>query len=220
MVGIYRVKIKYQKMNLFETFRKDIRRRGRRNIWNDKGGCRIMLFGLPIEQVYLYALIISGLATLLYILFSDMTEGLGDVHPLLDPAVLLAFVTFSAASGYLLELMVDWHSNLILGVAIAIAIVLDILLYYFILLPLKSAETSMVYSDESLMGQVGRVIVPIPVDGFGEIVIETINGRINKRAKGYQNTAIDYGKEVLIIEIDHGAFVVKEYEPFRFADHQ
>ena len=31
---------------------------------------------------------------------------------------------------------------------------------------------SLAYTDESLMGQVGKVIVPVPVDGFGEIVIE------------------------------------------------
>ena len=174
------------------------------------------LFGLPIVQVYLYALIISGAMTILYVLFSDIAEGIGEISPFLDPAVILSFFTFTSAAAYILELLVDWHSEMILGVAVAIAIVLDVLLYFFVLLPLASSEVSLAYSDESLMGQVGRVIVPIPVDGFGEIVIETVNGRINKRAAGYKNTAIDYGKEVLIIEVEAGTFIVKEYEPFRF----
>ena len=30
--------------------------------------------------------------------------------------------------------------------------------------------------------------------------------------------AIDYGKEVLIIEVKDGTFIVKEYEPFRFEE--
>ena len=31
-----------------------------------------------------------------------------------------------------------------------------------------------------------------------------------------KTAAIDYGKEVLIIEVKEGTFIVKEYEPFRF----
>lgn len=176
------------------------------------------VLGLPVVQVYLYALIISGLVTVLYVLFSDVAEGIGEVSPFLDPVVLLAFVTFTAAAGYIMELIFTWNSVLILVLALIIAFVLDLLLYFFVLLPLASAEVSLAYTDESLMGQVGRVIVPIPVGGFGEIVIETVNGLISKRAMGYENTAIGYDKEVLVIEVKDGTFIVKEYEPFRFKE--
>ena len=174
------------------------------------------LFGMPIVQVYLVVLIIAALATLLYIFFSDMAEGIGEVSPFLDPAVILSFITFVAAVGYILELVTAWNSGIILVIALAAAFVLDLLLYFFVLLPLRSAEVSMAYTDESLLGQVGKVIVPVPIDGFGEIVIETVNGLISKRAAGYENTAIEYGKEVLVIEVKNGTFIVKEYEPFRF----
>ena len=174
------------------------------------------LFGTPIVQVYLVVLIIAALVTLLYIFFSDMAEGIGEVSPFLDPAVVLSFITFVAAVGYILELVTAWNSGIILVIALAAAFVLDLLLYFFILLPLRSAEVSMAYTDESLLGQVGKVIVPVPIDGFGEIVIETVNGLISKRAAGYENTAIEYGKEVLVIEVRNGTFIVKEYEPFRF----
>lgn len=184
------------------------------------GGMAMELFGLPIMQVYLYGLMIAGVATVLYIFISDFTDGVEDIHPLLDPAIILSFITFTCAGAYILEKTVLWGSFIILGVAIAIAIVLDTLLYFFVLVPLRSAEVSMVYSNDQLMGQVGRVIISIPENGYGEIVIETINGRINKRAVGYENIPIEYGKEVLIIEVKEGAFVVKEYEPFRFANHQ
>lgn len=174
------------------------------------------LFGMPIIQIYLYVLIIAGIITIIYVLFSDIAEGIGEASPFLDPAVILSFITFTAASGYLLEHLVDLSSVIILLLAIAIAFVLDLLLYFFILLPLSTAEVSLAYSDDSLTGQVGKVIVPIPKNGFGEIVIETVNGLISKRAAGYENTEIDYGKEVLIIEVKEGTFIVKEYEPFRF----
>ena len=176
------------------------------------------LFGMPIVQVYLYLLIISAITTLIYVFLSDVADGIGEGNPFLDPAVVLSFITFAAAAGYIMELTVNWNSGLILTVALGISFVLDLLLYFFVLLPLASAEVSLAYTEESLMGQVGRVIVPIPIDGFGEIVIETVNGLISKRAIGYENTAIEYDKEVLIIEVKNGTFIVKEYEPFRFAE--
>ena len=175
------------------------------------------LFGLPIVQFYLYALIILALITILYVFFSDIAEGVGEASPFLDPAVVLSFLTFTAAAGYILELVASWNSGIIIIVALAIAFVLDLLLYFFVLLPLSSAEVSLAYTEASLAGQVGRVIVPVPVDGFGEVVIETVNGLISKRASGYENSSIDYDKEVLVIDVIEGTLIVKEYEPFRFA---
>ena len=81
---------------------------------------------------------------------------------------------------------------------------------------MASSEVSTAYTDESLQGHVGKVIVPIPNDGFGEIVIETVNGLISKRATEYDNEEIDYGKQVLIIDVDAGTFLVKEYEPLKY----
>ncbi|MCZ2259332.1 NfeD family protein [Sporosarcina sp. G11-34] len=176
------------------------------------------LLGMPVVQIYLYALIIAGLATILYVFFSDIAEGIGEGNPFLDPAVILPFITFVAATGYIMELTTDWNSSVIIVSALIIAFILDLLLYFFVLLPLSSAEVSLAYTDESLIGQVGKVIVPVPVGGFGEIVFESVNGIISKRAAGYENASIDYGKEVLVIEVKDGTFIVKEYEPFRFAN--
>ena len=96
------------------------------------------------------------------------------------------------------------------------AVVLDLLLYLFILLPLSSAESSIAYSDESLLGQVANVIIPIPVDGYGVVVLETYAGMISKRAAGYDNEAIGQDQKVLIIEVNEGTLYVQAYEPLDF----
>lgn len=176
----------------------------------------MVLFGLPIEQVYLYVLIISGISAIAYVFLGDLAEGIGEGSPFLDPAIILPFITFVAAAGFILEKVVVWNSGIILITALLIAFILDLLLYFFVLLPLSSAEVSLAYTDESLAGQVGKVIVPVPVGGFGEIVIEAANGLVSKRAAGYEDKPIAYGKEVLIIEVKDGTFIVKEYVPFRF----
>lgn len=174
------------------------------------------LFGLPVTQLYLIVLVVAGLATLLYLFFGDVADGAGEALPFVNPAVILAFLTFLSAAGFILEKTTGMGSGVILAISAAGAGVLSFLLYFFVLLPLRSAEASTAYTDESLLGEVGRVIVPVPADGFGEVVIETVNGLIPKRAAGYENSEIAYGKEVLILEIEDGALIVKEYEPFRF----
>ena len=171
---------------------------------------------MTVEQIYLYVLLIVGAATILYVFFGDVAEGIGEGIPFLNPAIILAFMTLTSASGYLLEELTAWNSVVILIASAAIGVVADILLYFFVLLPMSSAEVSLAYTDESLAGQVARVITPIPTDGFGEIVIDSISGLLHKRAAGYDNEEIDYGKEVLVIDVKEGTFLVREYEPLNF----
>jgi membrane-bound ClpP family serine protease len=80
------------------------------------------------------------------------------------------------------------------------------------LVPLSSAEGSLVYTEESLRGRVGTVLIPIPKDGFGEVMIENISGRISKPAESYENTFIGEGKKVLIVDVDNGVIQVMEHE--------
>lgn len=171
---------------------------------------------MVVEQVYLYTLLIVGALTILYVFFGDMADGIGEGIPFLNPAVILAMVTFVSASGYVLEVTTSWNSWFVLLTSVVVGGVLDTLLYFLILLPMASSEVSIAYTDESLAGEVGEVITPIPVNGFGEIVIQTVSGLVHKRAAGYDNEEIDYGKEVLVIEVEDGTFLVREYEAFDF----
>jgi len=171
---------------------------------------------MTIEQIYFYVLLFMGAATILYVFFGDVAEGIGEGIPFLNPTIIMAFITFASASGYLLESLTTWNSWLILIASLVAGALFDVLLYFLFLLPMSHAEVSIAYTDESLAGQVGKVITPIPADGFGEIVIETISGLVSKRSAGYDNEEIDYGKEVLIIEVTNGTFLVREYEPFDF----
>lgn len=177
------------------------------------------LFGLSMQEFYMYALIIAGALTILYVFFGDIADA-GEGIPFLNPAVILAFFTLAFAGGYLLESVSGLNSLAIFAISAAAAIVLDVLLYFFILLPLSSAESSIAYTDESLLGQVAKVIIPIPVDGYGEIVLETYGGMISKRATGFDNEAIGQDEQVLIIEVDDGTFFVRAYEPLSFSNNK
>jgi membrane protein implicated in regulation of membrane protease activity len=165
--------------------------------------------------LYMYILIVAGAVTVLYVFFGDIADG-GDAVPFLNPAVILAFFTLAAAAGFLLETATGIGSLAIIGISAAIAVLLDVLLYFFVLLPMSSAEASIAYTDEALLGQVARVIIPIPVDGYGEVVLETYAGMIAKRAAGFDNEAIGQDQHVLVIDVRDNTLYVRAYEPVSF----
>ena len=144
--------------------------------------------------------------------FADLADGAAEGIPFFDPAVLLSFITMTAAGGYLLEQFTSLSSMLIFILAMVSASLLTALLYFFLLVPLRSAEVSLAYTEQSLEGQVAKVIVPVPLDGFGEIVIQSVNGLISKRAASYHQVEIPYDTQVLIIDMKDGTAFVAIYE--------
>lgn len=174
------------------------------------------MFGYSLEVIYLTILIVIGCCTVLYLFFADVADTSLDTIPIFDPTIILSFITFTAAAGYMFEHFTSFTSFIILVSALFIASIFTALLYFFLLVPLRSAEVSLAYTDASLESQVARVIVPIPLDGYGEIVIEGGNGIIAKRAASYHNVEIPYDTHVLIIEIREGTAFVAIYENEEF----
>lgn len=170
------------------------------------------LFGTSMETIYLFTLIIAGLLTLLYLLFGDFLEGIGEVVSFLNPALILAFFTFFSASGYILEQLTPLPSLLIIAISIVVSFALDTLLNLFILIPMASAEESLSYTEDSLKGRIGKIIIPVPENGFGEIIIDSKSGMISKPAASYENQPIHEGQQVLVIEIEKGVLYVIPYE--------
>ncbi|MGN5650993.1 hypothetical protein [Bacillus sp. Brlt_9] len=168
----------------------------------------ITLFGYPLVTIYLYTLIVIGAITVLYVLFSDILDAVfGGIH-FINPALILAFITFFSASGYILEKNTSLSSAIIAGMSTAIAFILDSLFNVFVLIPMSKAEESNMYTDESLKGKIGKVLTPIPVDGFGEVVIEGSLGVISRAAKSEDNKEILANAKVIVKEAKPGLFVV------------
>jgi membrane protein implicated in regulation of membrane protease activity len=174
------------------------------------------LFGYPLETVYLAVLVVSGGLTLLYIFFSDMIDGMFDMpdHPLFSPQLILSFFTVGSASGYLFERYTGMSSGLITLISAGIAIIVVLLLHFFIFVPLRSAETSLNYSEADLEGSLAKVIVTVPSDGFGEILLQRKSGAISKPAKSIGSEEIASGTEVIIVKMENGVAVVAKHDPY------
>lgn len=168
-------------------------------------------FSIPLETIYLYGLIISGVLTVLYVLFADVFHfhgaGDGGLH-FLNPVLLFAFVTILSASGYLFEKLSSLHFLLILAISAVIAFIVVTLLNVFVLVPLSSAEESLVYKESDLRGRIGTVITSIPSDGYGEVMIDSTSGRIAKPAASFDGDEIPNGSRVLVVQVKNGVLEV------------
>lgn len=176
-----------------------------------KGLIEMTIFGLSLDTIYLIVLGIAGLFTIIYILFGDILDGF-EILGFLNPALILAFFTFFSASGYVLEKITSLPPLLTILIAAITAIILDTLLNVFVLLPMASAEESLGYTEDSLKGRIGRIIIPVPENGFGEIFIESKSGMISRPAASFDNEIIEEGKKVLVLDIKDGVLYVVPYE--------
>lgn len=168
------------------------------------------LFGTPLETIYLYTLVISGAVTILYLFFGDALDGILD--GVFNPTLIFTFITIFSAGGYLGELFTDFHSVIIAGFNAVVALIIVTLLNVFVLIPVSQAEESLVYKETDLRGRTGTVITAIPVDGFGEVLIENVSGRISKPAVSFKKTEIPNGRKVIIIDVENGVLQVELYE--------
>lgn len=170
------------------------------------------IFGIPLQTIYLYGLIISAILTFMYLLFGDVIEGVFEGINFINPILLFSFFTIFTASGYLLELLTSLHSLLGASISAFISLIVVSLMNIFIVIPLSKAEESLVYEESDLKGRVGTVITTIPVDGFGEILIESFSGRIAKSAVSFDHDEIPQGSKVLIIDVVNGVVHVSTHE--------
>ncbi|MFS0672217.1 hypothetical protein [Ornithinibacillus sp. 179-J 7C1 HS] len=170
------------------------------------------LFGVDIQTIYLTTLIISGCLIVLYIFFGDILDAVSEGVPFLNPTLILAFLVFLSSSGYVLEIVTPFSSLIILLISLGFAVIMDVLLNFFVLVPLASAEESLVLTEDSLKGRVGKIIISIPEDGFGEVVIDGKGGMMTRPAASYENTPIPEGTEVLILDTKERVLYVIPYD--------
>ena len=82
-----------------------------------------MIFGIALSTIYLTIVIIIGLCTILYLFFADMADGAAEGIPFFDPAVMLAFITITAAAGYILEIFSSLSHLVIFLISIVISLI-------------------------------------------------------------------------------------------------
>lgn len=162
-----------------------------------------------IDQLYWWVLIIAGIGTFLYMMFSDVFDVFDGWF---NPAVILSFLALGSGIGLILNALA--HVSPMIGLAVALvgSFALTTLLYLFVLLPLSNAEESIGLTDESLIGMEGRLTVPIPEGGYGEVLIESVTGSVLKTAQSIDGAAVSAEQRVVVIEVERNLAIVMPYD--------
>ncbi|SDB85723.1 NfeD family protein [Shouchella lonarensis] len=164
---------------------------------------------MALETMYLILLLVSGGLTILYVLLSDILEGIFSVlDSWLSPTVILSFTSFFAACAYLLERFSPLTSLPIAGISLLVALVLSSCLHIFVLTPLNNAEESNTYHEKDLEGRSGEIITAIPHDGFGEVLLKSDSGMIAKTATAVEGVSLPAGTQVVIVKMSQGVAYV------------
>ncbi|MBC1419849.1 NfeD family protein [Listeria fleischmannii] len=176
------------------------------------------IFGIPIETIYYYILIIIGILIVIDVL-SALIFSVSIISFSLDllpvpGSVLLYFLGAFSLAGFLGEKYTSLSSiNVLIG-SVIFGLIFAFILYFGILLPLSRTSDSIAYATKDLEGKTGVVITSIPIDGFGEVLIEMNAGKVAKAAKSNQNEPISLGETVIIIDATDAYIVVSPYTSF------
>ena len=169
-----------------------------------------MIGGVSLETIYWYTLIGSAVIALVLVIFGDIFDFDGPI----DPMLVVPWFAFTSLFGYLGEKLTSINELLILGVSIILSSGLVFLLNFYVLIPLKNAETTISASEKEMEGRIATVVTTIPIQGMGEVQMKSVTGSINRPAAFYtgQTEEAHQGSEVLVIEVKDRICYVVPYE--------
>jgi len=132
-----------------------------------------------------------------------------DINLPLSPLLYMLFATVFGGMGWILMLEFQYISNIIvLLISIITALVVSMVIYRFIMKPLKNAENTSSPSSEDLIGLRAVVASTIVEDGFGEIRYVFNGNSFSAPAKSTDGSMIKAGREVSICWIENHIFYV------------
>lgn len=164
--------------------------------------------------------LIGVLYTIVVVIFGDVIASAVDASlewlqldnlPIIQPLTLIGGLSIFGGAGILLQNYTALTAISIIMLSLSIGIVGMILLYFLYLKPMENAENSIGYSIKELVGKEAIVVTPIPIEGFGEVMIKTVGGMINHIAASYDNQYIAAENHVVVVEVVDGVLHVAEF---------
>ncbi|MEK6990202.1 protease [Paenibacillus sp. FSL K6-1566] len=159
------------------------------------------------------------------ILFAVVTVLLGDIlssalDGLLDflsvdffnPVVIAGGITVFGGTGIMLMKYTDLAAGAHITLSILAAIGISILVYFGYVKPMENSENSTGFSIKELAGRIGVVTVPLPAEGFGEVMIKVGAGNTTHIASSFDRSVLPAGIRVVVIDVVDGVLRVSELE--------
>lgn len=145
--------------------------------------------------------------------FGGLLDSLSFDHfDFLSPMVIVGGITAFGGAGIMLERLTSLATLSAAILALIIAIALSIFVYFIYVRPMQNAENSNGYSMSDLVGKIGTVTVPVPEQGFGEVLIKIGAGNTNHIACSCDKEEFAAGTRVVVADIKDGVLNVFHYQ--------
>ena len=126
----------------------------------------------------------------------------------LNPAIYIVLLTVFGGIGMILETSTGLAGIFIILIALAAGILVSMLLYRFVIKPLKKAQNTSAPDSDDLIGVLAVVTEKIQENGFGQISYVVNGNTFTAPAKATKGTEIAAGEEVSICWIQEHVFYV------------
>ncbi len=167
-----------------------------------------------MEGLYMACLIGGVVYALISVIFGDLLDGIFDFLSLdfLQPMTLVGGITVFGGAGVMLSRYTSlgaWPVGLI---SLLIAIVAGIAVFFLYVKPMENSENSIGFTMQSLAGALGDVTVPIPAEGYGEVLVKVGAGHTNQIAASFDNKEIPSSARVVVVEVKDSVLYVSEID--------
>ncbi|NOU94168.1 protease [Paenibacillus sp. LMG 31456] len=125
-----------------------------------------------------------------------------------QPMVLLSAITVCGGAGILLTRYTSLGTFAVLITAVLCSLIVAILVYFLYVKPMENSENSVAYSMKDLVGKIAEVSVPIPAQGYGEVLVKMGAGNTNHIAASFEQVEIQTGAKVVTVEVIDGTLYV------------
>jgi membrane-bound ClpP family serine protease len=171
-----------------------------------------------MEALYWGCLIGGAVFAIVSLVLGDLIDGLLDgafEMPGVDffkPVVLAGSITAFGGAGILLTRYssLSVMSSLILSLLIGIAAAM--LVFFAYIKPMRNSDVSIAFSMKELAGKIGEITIPIPANGFGEVMIRFASGSTIQTASSFEQLPIAAGARVVVIDVVDGVLRVSEWD--------
>jgi membrane protein implicated in regulation of membrane protease activity len=177
-----------------------------------------------MQTLYLGCLALGVIFAIVSVLVGDLIgsalDGIFDVVSLdfLNPAVLAGGVTVFGGAGILLTRYSTLDNGPIAALSLLTAAFMGFLLYLGFVKPMDKSQISNGFSMQDLPGKIGEITVPVPAQGYGEIMVKFGAGNSLHTASSFDHQPLPAGIKVVVVDVSDGVALVSEFEKRRGED--
>jgi len=173
-------------------------------------------------EALFWACLIGGIVySVVTIVFGDILgdalDGLLDFLPdgldWLHPMTVVGGITVFGGAGLMLGHYTDLAVWGVVAFALLAAVVIGAGVYFFYVRPMRATESSTGYSMVEMPGKLAEVLVPIPADGYGEVMLRMgAAGVTNRMAASFDGVPVEAGAQVVVVEVRDGTLYVSKLD--------